>query len=141
MPKTQITSSSNEVQFCRDCQEHWIKKHVCHGSRVSLHQLMDKIESLMDKVESPGEAVQEIYFLSTGPQYSESPLAPYSSLALAKEGAVQWQEAFGGDIAWRKTTSDVWVWVGESKRQILKKDHIVYYQIYRMKIDPNHVYD
>ena len=60
MPKTQITSSSNEVQFCRDCQEHWAGKHICYGSRVSLHQLMDKVESL-------GKVVQEIYSCQLDP--------------------------------------------------------------------------
>ena len=80
-----------------------------------------------------------VYMLTTGEQYKESPLAPYSTPELAKKGAAQWQEAFGGEIEWKQVAQNVFI--GEGTRQILMKNHSVYYQIYKMKINPKHVSD
>jgi len=93
----------------------------------------------MKKVESPGKVVQEVYLLTTGEQYKESPLAPYSSLELAKKGTAQWQEDLGGSIEWKQVTPDVCT--GDAKKQELRASHPEQYLISKMKIDPKHVMD
>ncbi len=81
----------------------------------------------------------EVYILTMGEQYKEQVLAPYSTPELAKRGAAQWQEAFGGGIEWKQVAQDVFI--GDGVDQILMPSHRTYYQIYKMGIDPDHVSD